>query len=497
MQRPYTRALIPCAGLCLAAGTLSAQVIENPGRLKPGAPRPGAVDQPRPVLQAAELAPGATIKRFGVGGPVTGGQDSFGLVELNGAAPAGGVTIQLSSNHPAISVPATITVAPGGVDQSFPVTTVPVASPTTVTVSAKIGAAAAPQTSTVTVVPPSLSFVTCTPQTVPAGTPTTCKVELDGPVASPSLGTEGDKRVAQLPRTAAGADWLALSITLSTSNAAVATVPATVRIGVGQRSASFEVTTKPLAQSASSLISASYGGATKGTTVHVQPVSLRHVSCGNANTNECEHLPRFDRDYGVWLSTPAGVRLTAPAPAGGLRVKFSDSPNLATFWAQRPNPLGGGTEGYAMSSILVPEGQSGASFGISSIAVAVDTRVTVTASAPLTGETRTLVVTVKAPVVAVLIFQVGGNPATISGVPIGGRKVRMYVRLSGSAPKGGWPLDFKYSGTTDITGPAVVTVPARGDYKEFDVTVGPCSVNPICEVVASTGTLSAKLFVKP
>jgi hypothetical protein len=81
-------------------------------------------------------------------------------------------------------------------------------------------------------------------------------------------------------------------------------------------------------------------------------------------------------------------------------------------------------------------------------------------------------------------------------VPIGGKEVSLWVELEGYAPRGGKTYHVSYSGTTDITGPNTVTVPENSDRTSFKVTVGPCSLAPACEVVASMG-LKDTLIVKP
>jgi hypothetical protein len=538
---------------------------------------------------------------------VTGGQTSLGLVELNEPAPSAGVTIRLSSSDPAIVVPATVKVEPGAVDASFPVETTPVADSTTVTVSARTSATASPQTATVTVRPPSISFISCTPQTVPAGTQTTCKVQLDGPVASPTLGAERDQRVLERGKDPSGNDSRSITIVLASSNAAVATAPASVSIGPGERSRSFTVNTMPLAQSASSLISASYGGVTKGTNVHVTPVALQYLACGNASTAECEYTAWHGGEFKGY------VKLTAPAPEGGLMVKLSDDPNLLEFWDFPPEggslretdrtwirggetsgdfrilartvartapvdtrvtisastPLSSDTraavitlravhlqyvacgawtstttecehlpkfEGNDWSAIggnvrltgqarenlvvklldspnlvrfwhrppgenhdvetdnvVVRKGSTDASFRIRPRAVAVDTRVTISAYGPSAGPTRTAQLIIKAPTVRSLRFE----SYPLSGVAVGGQKVRLFLSLTGGAPAGGLPVNIKYSGTTDITGPEVVKIPEAAKDKPFEATVGPCTALPVCEVVATAGTVSAKLVVNP
>lgn len=59
---------------------------------------------------------------------VTGGGSSTGTVKLTGKAPAGGWTVNLSSNQTYATVPATVTVAEGGTSVLFKVLTVAVAT---------------------------------------------------------------------------------------------------------------------------------------------------------------------------------------------------------------------------------------------------------------------------------------------------------------------------------------------------------------------------------
>ena len=432
---------------CLAVDAASAQ--DRPSRWRTGSQKPRT--DPPAAAQVPEVSV-PTIKKLGVWTTVTGGRSSFGLVELNEPAPGSGVTIQLFSSDAAIVLPATIKVEPGAADASFPVQSTPVAAPTTVTVSARAGATAAPATATVTVVPPSVSLISCNPQSMPAGTSTTCTVQLEGPVAASAE---------------------AAIITLTSSNTAVASVPATAQIPAGERTTSFTVTTRPLAQSAAALISASYGGNAKGTNVHVLPVSLRDVRC----LTTCSVLPQQ-----VWGATPGIVRLTAPAPAGGLTVKLSASPGYL-------RQLSPGT-------LEIPAGQESANFTMVPVAVDTQTNVTITATASTTGDARTAVLTIRPP--QIRTFQI--QRAEVSGVPIGGMAVPALIELTGIAPRGGKTYNLSYSGTTDITGPSQVTVPENDRQKGFQVTVAPCSLAPPCKVFAGIGSSSYwkdSLIVKP
>ena len=70
---------------------------------------------------------------------VQGGQSSTGTITISTPAPAGGLVISLSSNIPAATVPAKITIPAGMTSTTFTVSTTPVPSTTGATIRATIG----------------------------------------------------------------------------------------------------------------------------------------------------------------------------------------------------------------------------------------------------------------------------------------------------------------------------------------------------------------------
>jgi uncharacterized repeat protein (TIGR02543 family) len=71
---------------------------------------------------------------------VRGGQLSAGMLTLNAAAPPGGVTVALSSDHPGVAHPPSFVFVPGGRSSvGFAVNAFPVKSNTTVTITATAG----------------------------------------------------------------------------------------------------------------------------------------------------------------------------------------------------------------------------------------------------------------------------------------------------------------------------------------------------------------------
>ena len=202
---------------------------------------------PTPDVQIQPIG----IKRFGVAGPVTGSQDSIGVVELTGAARASGITVTLRSGDPGVAtVPATVTVASGASGQNFKVTTFPVATPKTVTISAQVGTAP-PQSVLLTIIPPTLEILSCQPSSLPVGAFTVCDVWLNGRVA-------GDSTV------------------LISSPEYGTQIRPSVIVHAGEKKASFHVFgigSGP--QPRRVTVNASYGGVTKTVQVTVSPIALK------------------------------------------------------------------------------------------------------------------------------------------------------------------------------------------------------------------------------
>ena len=179
---------------------------------------------------------------------VTGGTSSTGTVTLSSAAPSGGTVVSLSSNSSSASVSSSVTVPSGSTSANFTVTTTSVSSTTTAMITATLGSSSQqasltinPSTSGVT-----LSSLTLNPTSVSGGNNSTGTVTLTG--AAPSGGA---------------------SVTLSSSNTSVATVPSSVTVQAGQTSASFTVRTQRVSSNTNVTISATYAGTNKTATLTV------------------------------------------------------------------------------------------------------------------------------------------------------------------------------------------------------------------------------------
>ncbi len=180
---------------------------------------------------------------------VAGGTQSAGTAITDVAATDGG-TVTLSSSNPAVaSVPATATIAPNGFTATFAVTTSPVASNTSVTITASFNGSTRTAILTVTggtQAGPSLQSVTMSPSSVTGGDPTSGFVSLSG--AAPAGGA---------------------LVSLSSSNPAVVSVPSSVTVGSGSTAWGFNATTAAVSSTTSVTITATYDGVSRTATMSV------------------------------------------------------------------------------------------------------------------------------------------------------------------------------------------------------------------------------------
>jgi len=179
---------------------------------------------------------------------VQDGRTSQGTVTLSGDAPSGGTLVGLSSNNSFALVPANVTVPVGSASATFTVTTKSgVLSNTPVVITASLGNSTVQ--ASMTIVPPgtaALSSLTLNPIKVKGGNRSTGTVTLTA--AAPPGGA---------------------TVTLSSKNSSVATVPSSVTVHAGTTSANFAVSTHRVSSNSNVVISAAYAGKTKRKTLTV------------------------------------------------------------------------------------------------------------------------------------------------------------------------------------------------------------------------------------
>ena len=198
---------------------------------------------------------------------MVGGNTAQGTATLTSAAPAGGALVTLSSSNLSVAaVPASATVAAGALSAPFTVGTVSVTASTLATITAAFGGATRSATLTVTptAVPPP-----------PVG-PASLSV-------SPATVEGGNSAVGTIFLTL-GAPTGGLVVSLSSSNIAAATVPATTTVPGGLSSSTFPITPLVAAGTRTATITASANGISRTATLTVNgstappPAALSAVS---------------------------------------------------------------------------------------------------------------------------------------------------------------------------------------------------------------------------
>ena len=368
-----------------------------------------------------------------------GGTSVTGMVLLTDVAPTGGMSLNLSSSSPTlVTVPATVTVTEGAQGATFPITTAEAAAETEVTLTAADGSGTT-VTGTVTLLAsPTPSALALSPTSVAGGATATATVTLSGPAPA------GDAVVA-----------------LSSSNAAIATVPATLTIPAGSTTGTFTVTTLPQSTSATVSISAAYHGLTRSATLTVSMtpgISSIYVSPTKLEGGK---------------SATGTVYLNTYAPAdGALVVLASSDPSVSV-----------------PASVTVASGYSSATFAISTLVVSTPTVVNVSGTYPAGLSKSATLTLVPSPTPTALAAT--PNPVT-GGTPATGT-----VTLSGPAPAEGSVVTLSSSNTSAATVPASITVPAGATSGTFTVTTfaQPTTLTSTLSATLNTITVSASLTV--
>ena len=314
-----------------------------------------------PSLLSLALSPGAVLGNLSTTG---------NRVTLNGPAPAGGITVGLSSADPVNAIVPTNVVVPEGAKQSptFTIDTKPVPAQTVIAITATYETIT--KSANLTVNPIIVQTVILSPATIASGLTTTGnKITLNS--AAPT----GDAVVA-----------------LSTDSPALLTLPPSITIPAGQTTSSaFTISTNWSGSQKVAKIIATYNNVPKSANLTINPTSLTTLTLSPVTA------------IGSVNTTVNIVKLDSPAGPGGAAVSLTSSNSLA---ASVP------------VTVMVPEGQTAsAPFTIQTFPVSSDTPVTITA-AYVAQKTATL--TVK----PILITALTLSPANVAGgLPSTGNKV--------------------------------------------------------------------------
>ena len=262
------------------------------------------------VAPPPEPTPGATLATVSVGPTsVQGGSSSSTTVTLTAPAPAGGARVTFSSSNSVVAaVPADI-IVPEGVNSRVVVnhiSTTPVAATTTVMITGSYNGVSRSATLTVTAPPPpspggALASITLDPSTVQTGTTSTsATLTFTAPVAS------------------GGA-----TVSLASSNTAIATVPASVTVPGFVSTGAFQVSVRSTAGTAT--ISATYNGITRSAVLTVTNQSLLRIITESSLPNA-----RVGENYAGFIEaccgqgTPIRWSLVSGRVPDGLRFAGND-----------------------------------------------------------------------------------------------------------------------------------------------------------------------------
>ena len=296
--------------------------------------------------------------------------------------------------------------------------------------------------------------------TVTAPAPTAALSSVSLSPATVAGGATGSATVTlTAPAPAGGA-----LVSLTSSNTATATVPATLTVPAGVTSATSAVGTSALSSTSTSVISATYDGTTRSATLTVTGTAPPPPS-PSATLDAVSVAPASVQGGSTASAT---VTLTAPAPAGGAVVSFSSSNTAAAT---------------VPSTMTVPEGVNSRVVVQFVSTSPVTSTTTSVISATYSGVTRTASITVTAPPPP----QPGGaldsitlSPATVQTGTTGTSATLAFTALT---PTGGATVSLASSNTSIATVPATVTVPAFSSTGAFPVAINASA--------AGTATISA------
>jgi probable HAF family extracellular repeat protein len=326
-------------------------------------------------------------------------------VDLNAAAPAGGLIVDVAASDPA------------ALQIASPTVTIPAgASSATVNATAAASQSARPVEVSATFADLRVSTsVTITPRT-----PKSIKLV-------PSVVTSGMTSTATLTMSAAAGS--AVEVSLQSLDESVATVPANVTVNAGSATAKFTVTAKSVTSEKSVLVRATVDGVSAVAVLWVRPVLPTAVSATPTSVASGANVA-------------LKVTLSRPAPAG-YSVSFSSSDSSV---------LDPGT------SLAIPAGATTATLNVNAGLVAADRTAIVRVSYGI-AQVRTSVRVTSAKLANVSI-----SPTSVAG----GASATATVTLVGKAPEGGLEVVLRSSAAA-ATVPISVVVPAGASTANFPV----------------------------
>lgn len=360
---------------------------------------------------------------------VIGGTGSTGTVSLNGYAGPAGATVTLVSSVPAAAqVPTSIKVPAGKSSITFPITTSPVNADQPVKITATYNSTTA--SGSVTVDTALLSSVSVSPSPETGGLTATGTVTMGSAVGSSGM-----------------------TITLSSANHTLATVPASVKVAADKTTATFSLASYQVLTNSSVVISASLGSTTKTATLNLIPVALSSFGV---------------TPQAVTGGTTVTGTITMTAPIGISPVFVTVTSSNGAVAKPEFSSVDVGTPGSATAQVP-----------INTFAVNASTSATLTASYGSVSKMQSITV----------------NPAAFSAISlsptsvVGGKPSTGTVTLTGPAGSSTVIVNLS-SNNAAVKVPASVTVPAGSSSKTFPITTSAVTKNTAVTITGKWNTLT-------
>ncbi len=255
-----------------------------------------------------------------------------------------------------------------------------------------------------------------------AGAPIYCAPAVSGITLNPSTVTGGAVTSGNTVNVSVPAFSAGITVSLTSSNPAVAAVPASMTVPSGAAAAAFSITTAPVPALTTVTISASYAGGRQSAALTVlPPPALSALQCAPASLVSS----------GVASCT---VTLVAAAPSGGVAV------NVTT-----------GNPALTVSTpVLIPSGSNSAAFPLSAGSIASNQSANLTAT--LNGSTQSIALSLLAPPAA---------PANVAPAPAA-TAVSTNPVLSWTASANASSYDVYFGGSASL---ALITSTSATSYQ--------------------------------
>ncbi len=368
---------------------------------------------------------------------VAAGTSVTGTISTNGVLSTTAdttITLTATAGGAALGTLPTVKILKNAVSTTFTIPTVAVASDTSVTIQAAVSGTT--KAASFTVLAPQMTGISLSPTTIVHNSKTntsTGTVSLDA--ATPVAG---------------------LSVSLRSSNTAVATVSSPATYNATTKTWQFTVTSAPVTGDSTATIYATMGSVTKSTSVTVKPLLASVAVTPSTITGG---------------STGAGIiTLNAEADAGAPAI---------TVASQR-------TTVATVSAVTTVTGKVlQRAFTVTGLPLSGTKSTTITASCGISSKTTAVTVTRTA------VASLAISPASITYGASTGTTATGTVTLSGNAPVGGLAVALSIQNSLVATIPASVTVAAGQKTGTFTITSKAVAAATTTVVKATVGTSSA------